>query len=147
MTIQDLGSLGELVAAVATVVTLVYLAIQIRQNTTSARTATYQNIVTTGMELGNTFARDEGVADLFARGADSPEVLTRAEMIRLHSPVSSVFRCYELVFPPFELGALDAPAWDGWRGFTPLFSGTRAKGCGRPAPTGTWRRGRMSWSG
>lgn len=33
MTIQDLGSLGELIAAIATVVTLVYLAAQIRQNT------------------------------------------------------------------------------------------------------------------
>ena len=33
MTIQDLGSIGELVAAIATIATLVYLAIQIRQNT------------------------------------------------------------------------------------------------------------------
>ena len=33
MTIQDLGSIGELIAAVATVATLVYLAVQIRQNT------------------------------------------------------------------------------------------------------------------
>lgn len=30
MTIQDLGSIGELVAALATLVTLVYLAIQVR---------------------------------------------------------------------------------------------------------------------
>lgn len=33
MTIQDLGSIGELIAAVATLVTLAYLALQIRQNT------------------------------------------------------------------------------------------------------------------
>ena len=32
MTIQDLGSIGELIAAVATLATLVYLAVQIRQN-------------------------------------------------------------------------------------------------------------------
>ena len=31
MTIQDLGSLGELIAAVATVLTLGYLAVQLRQ--------------------------------------------------------------------------------------------------------------------
>lgn len=37
MTIQDLGSLGELIAAIATVATLGYLAIQIRQNTRSLR--------------------------------------------------------------------------------------------------------------
>lgn len=33
MSIQDLGSLGELVAAIATIATLIYLATQIRQNT------------------------------------------------------------------------------------------------------------------
>ena len=37
MTIQDLGSLGELIAAIATVATLGYLAVQIRQNTRSVR--------------------------------------------------------------------------------------------------------------
>lgn len=37
MTIQDLGSLGELVAASATVATLIYLAIQIRASNRLAR--------------------------------------------------------------------------------------------------------------
>lgn len=37
MTIQDLGSIGELTAAVATVVTLAYLAIQIRTTNRLAR--------------------------------------------------------------------------------------------------------------
>ena len=32
MTIQELGSIGELVGAIATVATLIYLAVQIRQN-------------------------------------------------------------------------------------------------------------------
>ncbi len=115
MSIQDLGSLGELIAAIATIATLVYLAIQIRQNTTSSRTATYQNIVSTGIELGITFARDESFADLFARGAAKPERLTPAEAIRLKGHISSVFRCYELVFHQFEQGAIDADVWAGWR--------------------------------
>lgn len=37
MTIQDLGSVGELIAALATVATLAYLALQIRQNTKQLR--------------------------------------------------------------------------------------------------------------
>jgi hypothetical protein len=37
VTIQDLGSVGELIAAVATVVTLAYLATQLRQNSTVAK--------------------------------------------------------------------------------------------------------------
>ena len=37
MTIQDLGSLGELVAAIATIATLIYLSIQIRASNHLAR--------------------------------------------------------------------------------------------------------------
>jgi len=37
VTIQDLGSIGELIAAIATVATLIYLAVQIRANTTALR--------------------------------------------------------------------------------------------------------------
>lgn len=40
MTIQDLGSIGELVAAIATVATLGYLGLGIRQNTESVRLST-----------------------------------------------------------------------------------------------------------
>ena len=37
MTIQDWGSIGELIAAVATVLTLIYLALQIRANTAAVK--------------------------------------------------------------------------------------------------------------
>ena len=37
MTLQDLGSLGEVVGAVATVATLIYLSLQLRQNSASMR--------------------------------------------------------------------------------------------------------------
>ena len=37
MTIQDLGNIGELVAAVATFAALLYLALQLRENTQAVR--------------------------------------------------------------------------------------------------------------
>lgn len=61
MSIQELGSLGELIAAIATVATLVYLAIQINQNTravkasvletTGSRSSDLAKFVTNGPEL------------------------------------------------------------------------------------------------
>ena len=45
MTLEDLGNIGEFVAAIAVVVSLLYLAIQIRQNTKTVRTSTYQAIL------------------------------------------------------------------------------------------------------
>ncbi len=42
MSLQDLGSLGELIGAVATVATLAYLAVQIRANTRATRASANQ---------------------------------------------------------------------------------------------------------
>ena len=41
MTLEDLGNLGEFFAALGVLVTLVYLAIQIRQNTHAMRASTF----------------------------------------------------------------------------------------------------------
>ena len=50
MTIQDLGSLGELIAALATVLTLGYLALQLRQNAKALRSQTFQQSSQYGYE-------------------------------------------------------------------------------------------------
>ena len=42
MTISDIGSIGELLAAIATMITLIYLAIQLRNNTKVVRAQTFE---------------------------------------------------------------------------------------------------------
>ena len=59
MTIQDLGSLGELIAAVATIATLVYLAMQIRQNTKQVRASTFQGVSRGWQEFLYTISSDD----------------------------------------------------------------------------------------
>ena len=53
MTIQDWGAIGELAGGVAVIVTLIYLALQIRQNTRAIR-------------LGTGYAVTEEFRDMFA---------------------------------------------------------------------------------
>ena len=44
LTLQDLGNIGELISGIAVVISLIYLAVQIRQNTRTVRTSTYQTV-------------------------------------------------------------------------------------------------------
>ena len=44
MSLEDLGNIGELIAAFAVIASLIYLAVQIRQNTQSVRASTVQAI-------------------------------------------------------------------------------------------------------
>lgn len=52
MSIQDWGAIGEILGAVGVILTLLYLAIQIRQNTHATRAASH-HAVTDSLNQGN----------------------------------------------------------------------------------------------
>ena len=67
MTLDDVGSIGEMISAIAVVVSLVYLAIQLRQNTKTIRSnAAWDSEVTYGLGNGE-LSRDPASALLFSR--------------------------------------------------------------------------------
>jgi hypothetical protein len=98
MSLEDLGNIGEFVAAVAVVVSLIYLAIQIRQNTNSFRAATFQDII----REGNAFLRDLSVHPELARiwrsGLESLEALSSEESTRFHYLILGFYRRVENVY-------------------------------------------------
>jgi hypothetical protein len=68
MTIAELGALGELIGAIAVVVTLVYLAVQIRQNTRSMEESRR-------LALAQTYQmRADALQAMLVRAADSEHI-------------------------------------------------------------------------
>ena len=82
MTIQDIGSLGELIAAVATVATLIYLAVQIRANTivSKAEARRASNLISSGVNLA--IVKDSDVARIFGTGLGDVSKLDQEEWVR-----------------------------------------------------------------
>lgn len=79
MTIEQIGSLGELIAAIATVITLIYLTTQIRQNnrslaeaTSASANASHSSIAATGL-----YHTCPGILDV----VDSPEESTPRRLV------------------------------------------------------------------
>lgn len=66
--LDELGNLGDFVGGLAVVVTLIYLAIQVRQNTATTRVQTVQHLL----------ASDTASADLMIAGP-VPEILAKLE--------------------------------------------------------------------
>ena len=107
MSIQDLGSIGELIAALATLATLIYLAAQVRQNTRAIKSATFQNITA---EMGKNVEPISANADLAAilvKGMSSPGSLSAEERLRLSSVLVASFRRMESVYVQNKLGSID----------------------------------------
>lgn len=82
MTLQDLGSLGELIGSIATVATLAYLALQIRQSNRGARVSSYYETASNITAVGLAVAQSEEMSRIWAGGMAEPERLSAAERER-----------------------------------------------------------------
>jgi uncharacterized membrane protein len=80
MTIQDLGSLGEFVAAIATIATLIYLAIQIRQNSESIRMSAETEVSKQFAEWASLVVNNPEIGRIWDAAADDPKALTDDEI-------------------------------------------------------------------
>ena len=83
MTIQDLGSIGELIGAIATVATLVYLAIQVRANTGSHKASSIQYMLDGARDrIITPNIMNHEVSNIMSRGMATPDDLTPTEKVR-----------------------------------------------------------------
>jgi len=75
MTIQDLGALGDMIGGVAVVASLIYLAIQIRQNTQqisrnveATRLSAFERNIESAQQIREMLILHPDIADLFLSG-------------------------------------------------------------------------------
>ena len=107
MTIQDLGSLGEFIAAMATVATLVYLAIQIRQNTRSVRASSFQTSARDTFEIIDQVALDPELNRIYFAGTRDYRSLGPEDRRRFGTYMSSLLGRWENLEFQCEQGVVD----------------------------------------
>jgi hypothetical protein len=117
LSIQDLGSIGELVGAIATVAMLAYLAVQIRQNTAQLRESA-RGVRLASLEHSlrpfsqyREFLTHEGNAEVYARGLESYVELSAAEKLRFRAIIEEYFFAYSTMFERMSQGLFENPAW------------------------------------
>jgi hypothetical protein len=97
VTLQDLGSIGEFAGAVLVVVTLFYLAAQIRQNTRSLQSASFQEMVRAANDWSTLFVVHPETGSLWTRGLADPKSLDKADRLRFQQLVNMFVRNYATV--------------------------------------------------
>ena len=105
MTIQELGSLGELVAAIATVATLIYLALQIRHNTQATRSTSFHAISDSMNHVNVSVAQNPGLARIWLAGSADRSSLTDEERYQYDLVLLSYFHVFETMHYQARVGA------------------------------------------
>ena len=102
MSIQEWAAIAEIIGAVAVVASLVYLAVQIRQNThelsmtlKSTELSAFERNVDAGNRIREIFILNPDVSELFARGKNSYTDLDSRDQIRFGMLLSNVFSAFQ----------------------------------------------------
>lgn len=108
MSLESYASLAEIIGVTLVVPSLIYVAIQLRQNTNAVRAQSRQAVLTASQaELFVQIERPEISLSII-----NPSVLTQEEQVRLSSFFFAVFRAREFAWLQHENGVIDDAQWD-----------------------------------
>ena len=115
MDLQDIGSVGEIVAAIATVATLIYLAIQIRQNTIEQRNSSRMATTRLITDWHTVVMSDSELVRIFSAGFLEPDKLESSDRARFIWIVAAFASRIEEMSTQYKAGLIEPELWGQYR--------------------------------
>ena len=92
LTLEQASYLDEIIGVIAVVISLVYLGLQVKQNTRSIRIQIVHDLSSQFREHQAAIAHDKDLADIFLRAVYSYEKLNTQEQLRFNLLGAAVLR-------------------------------------------------------
>jgi len=112
--LQYLANLGEVVGAVVVVLSLIYLAVQVRQNTRAQRTENYSRALDRLAAMQSMLSQDGEMSLIFSKAVLNTSNLTPEERIRFTWSMYEAFGAFEFMFHASRDAAIPAEVWTRW---------------------------------
>ncbi len=111
MSLQDLGNIGEFLGGFAVLVSLVYVALQIKQNTTSVRAAASASVAESLARVTETLSLEPELGRIWTQGQNDYDSLDDDARIRFNFVLLTYMRRLENAFYQQSRGFLDPDHW------------------------------------
>ena len=114
--IETTAQVAEIIAAFAVVISLVYVGLEIRQNTEAIQSANQQS----GLALGNewdSWLRDQTFASLYVESSKDLSALSAVQQLQLDKFIGQGLNLWEFAFYSHREGLMDDEPWEGWDRF------------------------------
>ena len=114
MDLQTLANVGEFLGGLGVIVSLIYLAVQIRGNTSSQQSETYARSLERMASMQAFMSKDHAFTKMFNEGLIDPSQLTLTQKIQFAWVLTEMFGNIEFMFFQFEQRNIPAELWDRW---------------------------------
>jgi hypothetical protein len=114
MNLNDLANLGQIIGAVAVVVSLIYVALQIRQNTNAVRSAAAQVVHEHFASWYHLLASDESLSQVAIDGLKDYGSLSGKDKARFVAAFMAFLSYSQNAFLKWREKMLEPQLWMGW---------------------------------
>ena len=111
MSLEEFNYIAEIIASIAVIASLLYVALEVRQNTAATQAATGQSYVAALLENVGLINLSSNLADILDRGANGLANLKNDEIIQFGAFIDQNFITYEAFYFRWKAGMLDARLW------------------------------------
>ena len=139
MKLSEWAHIAEITSAIAVVISLIYIGLEINQNTVAVKANTHQSMIDYGREQSEILLTNEALADLVEKAEIHPEALTARERSQFYEFTSWRLATWEGVFMNHEHGLVDEEVWRGWDGYYRLLT------LDKPGYAAFWRDNRTAY--
>lgn len=112
--LESLANLGEIIGAVTVVVSLIYLAVQVRQNTQAQQTENFSRALDRVAAIQATLSQDPETSVIFSKGVSDPSELTSRERMQFTWTMYELFGAFEFMFLASKTNAIPEEIWQRW---------------------------------
>jgi hypothetical protein len=119
VNVQELAAVADIVGALALVITLIYLAIQLRQNTKeieentkAVRAAALHASLSYALDTRLSVSTSGDVASIYARGMENPESLDEIEIIRFRLLMASIVDTFLNMYSQTKMSGFSPETWE-----------------------------------
>ncbi len=113
MTLEQYANVFEIVGNAIVIITLIFLVIQLRQNTHALVSATVLGSHNTTLTVYGMLIEDSMI-EVLCKGMPRPADLTRVEKAKFHAFWTATLQNYQQTYFQIRRGTYDETLYDGW---------------------------------
>ena len=111
MNWEAVGAVGETVGSVVVLVTLVYLSLQVRQNTKATQNTSSQYMLSAAQNTAFAVASSNESVAIWVKGIEDLQSLDKTEQMRVRLLISSQMMATDSLYWSYRQGILDEELW------------------------------------
>ena len=111
MNLESIAHLAEIASSIAVIVSLIYVGLQVRQNTRALMATTYNAVTANSVAILSPMYTDPEFTAFLERMQAAPDAGTSADKLRFHMLLLTAFRHWDNLHYQFRNGTLDPEMW------------------------------------